>query len=75
MMPPTKERIMKNKIIKLIIKNVYGVDRVYPACEVAENLALLTKKKTFDWYDLRIIKDLGYELEYIARMPDFAGAR
>lgn len=66
---------MKNKIIKLIIKNVYGVDRIYPACEVAENLALLTKKKTFDWYDLRIIKDLGYELEYIARMPDFAGAR
>ena len=67
--------MMKNKIIKLIIKNVYGVDRIYPACEVAENLALLTKKKTFDWYDLRIIKDLGYELEYIARMPDFAGAR
>ena len=38
---------MKNKIIKLIIKNAYGVDRVYPACEVAENLALLTKKKTY----------------------------
>lgn len=60
-------------MIKLNIKNVYGVERIYPACDVSAKLAQLTGRKTFDVNDLNIIKSLGYDLEYVASVPNFAG--
>ena len=48
-------------MLKLKIKNVYGVDRIYPACDMSEKLTLLTGRKTFDSQDLNIIKSLSDE--------------
>ena len=49
------------------------MERIYPACDVSAKLAQLTGRKTFDANDLNIIKSLGYDLEYVANVPNFAG--
>jgi hypothetical protein len=46
-------------------KNVYGVIRIYPACEKAEVLAKLICKKTFDKYQLDQVRQLGFEVNLI----------
>lgn len=51
------------KEISVTIKNVYGTDRVYPACKKAVLFAQLTGNKTFSEYDIKRIKELGYNVE------------
>lgn len=51
--------------IQVEIKKVYGNEVVYPVCEIAKNLAILTGKKTLTKDALRTIKILGYETEVI----------
>jgi hypothetical protein len=53
--------------IKLYIKNVYGNERIYPACSKGKILAEFKGTKTFSRQDLKRFKDLGYELELVAR--------
>ena len=60
-------------MLKLKIKNVYGVERIYPACDMSEKLTLLTGRKTFDSQDLSIIKSLGYGFEFVASVPNIKG--
>jgi hypothetical protein len=45
------------------IKNTWGKDLVYPACEISKKLCRLTGKKTFSREDIKIIMDLGYNIE------------
>ena len=45
------------------IKNVYGVDKVYPDCPVTEIFAALTKTKTLSENDLSNILKLGYNIQ------------
>lgn len=45
------------------IKNVYGVEKVYPDCPVSEVFASLTKTKTLSDNDLGNIMKLGYKIE------------
>jgi hypothetical protein len=45
------------------IKNVYGVDKVYPDCPVTEIFAALTKTKTLSQDDLSNILKLGYKIQ------------
>lgn len=45
------------------IKNVYGNELFYPACEDAKRFALLTNSKTLTRSSLQIIKNLGYTIE------------
>lgn len=49
--------------ITVKVKNVYGQDLIYPADDNAQRFAQLTGKKTFTKYDLRLIKELGYEVK------------
>ncbi len=53
--------------LQLKIKNVYGMDRIYPACRKSQRLADLKGSKTFSVEDVKLIKD---ELEFkITFMP------
>lgn len=51
--------------IQVSTKSVYGIDRTYPESKEAKLLCELTGKKTLDHLALRIIKELGVEVEYI----------
>jgi len=55
--------------IKVKIKNVYGVDRIYPVCPRAELFCKLIEKKTFSKENIRIIKELGCEVIYVNGYP------
>ena len=46
--------------ITVTIKNVYGNELIYPACEASRDFARLAGKKTLSRGDLEIIKRLGF---------------
>ena len=48
--------------ITVKVKNVYGVDRIYPADLRARLLLALTGNKTFSTLDIETIKRLGFEV-------------
>ena len=48
--------------IKILSKNVYGNDLLYPNCDTSRLLAKLARKKTLDISDLMTIKQLGYKI-------------
>ena len=52
---------MNNKLT-VKIKNVYGVDRIYPVCDKAQLFARISGKKTLLPVDIELIKKLGYNL-------------
>jgi hypothetical protein len=51
--------------IQVSIKQVYGVERIYPINDKAIFLTQLTNKKTLDSKDIALIKKLGYQIEVI----------
>jgi len=52
---------MNNKLT-VKIKNVYGVDRIYPVCDKAQLFARISGNKTLLPVDIELIKKLGYNL-------------
>ena len=52
--------------IQVAIKNSYGHDLIYPACDQAREFAKLTRTKTLSDYNISTIKRLGYKVEVIA---------
>lgn len=48
--------------ITIKVKNVYGVDRIYPVCDKAKLFIALTGNKTFSAGDIDRIKALGYQI-------------
>jgi len=56
----------KTMAIQINIKQVYGVERIYPVNDQAIILTQLTKKKTLDRADINLIKKLGYDVEVVA---------
>jgi hypothetical protein len=54
-----------NYPLQVIIKNVYGVERIYPVNETAKKITSLTRKKTLDRDEIEVIKKLGYQVEVI----------
>jgi hypothetical protein len=54
--------------IKVTLKNVYGTEILYPACDKAKHFAALAKTKTLTWASIKLIKALGYRVE-----TDFKG--
>jgi len=48
-----------NKEIQLEMRNVFGIDRIYPVCPIANALIKLKDKKTFKKSDLEVFKALG----------------
>ena len=51
--------------VQVNIKQVYGVERIYPINDKAIFLTQLTNKKTLDSKDIALIKKLGYQIEVI----------
>lgn len=49
--------------ITVEVKNVYGIETVYPACEQAELFAKIAGTRTLTRHALRDIKALGYQVE------------
>jgi hypothetical protein len=49
--------------IKISVKNVYGVDTVYPACPAAVIFARIAGTKTLTHDTLCAIEALGYNIE------------
>jgi len=47
------------------IKQVYGKDLVYPANEIAIHFAALLQQKTFNDVQLKLISNLGYNIERV----------
>lgn len=52
--------------LQFSIKNVYGIERLYPANEKAGLCCNLIKKTTVDNRDLHLLKSLGFAVEVIA---------
>ena len=50
---------------QIFTKNVYGVQKVYPANDVAQKFATLLAVKTFNTTQLAQIKGLGYAVEQV----------
>jgi hypothetical protein len=53
--------------VQVNIKQVYGVERIYPINDKAIFLTQLTNKKTLDSKDIELIKKLGYQIEVITK--------
>jgi hypothetical protein len=49
--------------ITIEIKNVYGNETIYPACDKSRLLARLSGHKTLTRRALEMIKALGYQIE------------
>ena len=49
--------------ITIEIKGVYGLETIYPACDIARLFARLAGTKTITRHALETIKLLGYEIE------------
>lgn len=48
--------------ITIEVKNVYGKQTIYPACEKSEIFASMLGQKTLTTSDLTKIKSLGFEV-------------
>jgi hypothetical protein len=57
------ENIMEKQVIEVYRREVYGVDRIYPACEKAEKILDLTGTKTFLPNHVETLRELGYILK------------
>jgi hypothetical protein len=53
--------------LTVIVKPVYGVDTVYPACDTSRLLCRLTGRKTFTHADIRTLQDIGYTFTVTAQ--------
>jgi len=56
---------MGQEIMKLIvqIKNIYGVNRIYPVCEKSKTFSRIAGLKTLQQSTIDEIKKLGYKIE------------
>ena len=57
--------LQKKLKIKVSIKNVYGVERIYPKCRIAQTFLALMRKRTFDREEIQEIKTRGYAVEVV----------
>ena len=48
--------------IRVVVKNVYGTDKVYPYCMKARNFAEIAGTKTLTRDTLRLVQLLGYQV-------------
>jgi len=53
--------INNNVIVK--VREVYGVERIYPVSDSAQLFADIAGKKTLDSADIHRIKQLGFEVQ------------
>ncbi len=51
--------------IQVSIKNVYGRETIYPACDKAKTFAQMLGQSTLTTRDIQSIKSLGFAIEVI----------
>ena len=51
--------------VQVIAKHVYGQERIYPINDNAKSLLKLTGLKTFNKDNIKVILNLGYDVEYL----------
>lgn len=56
---------MNDKTLKVTVKNVFGIERIYPYCERSEVFAILTNSRTLSENAVKWIKTLGYNFEVV----------
>lgn len=56
-------------VIQVTIKNVYGEERIYPACPRAEAFAALLGQKTLTRSDIVGIKRIGFTVTVVPAGP------
>jgi hypothetical protein len=49
------------KELKVEVKNVYGVEKIYPRCDKSELFAQIAGTKTLTRESIELIRQLGYE--------------
>ena len=52
--------------IEVSIKNVYGVERIYPMCKISNSFTRLMRKRTLDRDEIQEIKSMGYNVEVVS---------
>lgn len=58
--------------LKIKTKNVFGRDLFYPVCQLSQKLAEFQGSKSFTEFDLKQLKNMGFKLEFVADVPEFA---
>lgn len=53
-------------ILELQIRIVYGTERIYPVNDKAKKIAQLLNRKTLTRDDIPILKEIGFELKWVA---------
>jgi len=48
--------------IVVTVKHVYGVEHIYPSCEMSKILATIAGHKTLTTKTISLIKQLGYRI-------------
>ncbi len=51
--------------IKVMLRNVYGEEKIYPACGKAEVFVEMLEQKTLTDYQVEMIKKLGFQVEIV----------
>tara|TARA_R110002020_G_scaffold190519_3_gene390045 strand:- start:531 stop:737 length:207 start_codon:yes stop_codon:yes gene_type:complete len=59
--------------VQVTVRQNYGQDMVYPVNTIGEAFCSLTGNKTLRPCDLSIIRDLGFEVEVVADIPEGLG--
>jgi len=57
--------------LKLQLKSVYGVERIYPICDISKRLANFKGSKTFTHSDIMQLSNIGYDFDWVANVPNF----
>lgn len=58
------------KTIKVRLKQVYGVDTLYPVCDTAHTFTAFAETKTLRKRDIYLIKKLGFDVELVNAILD-----
>lgn len=51
--------------IQVKVKNVYGIEKIYPVCERAKLFASLAGQITLTYREINLIKQLGYTIDVV----------
>lgn len=46
--------------VQVRVRETYGVERIYPVCEIANIFTRLTRQKTFSHENIAAIRKLGF---------------
>ena len=56
--------------IQVIVKDIYGVERIVPVNDNAKTFTKLTGRKTLKRSDIDLIKYLGFDIEILPTVSD-----